>query len=100
MNINQPHFSWSKDSDVMLTVPSNLTSLIQTFKEAKGFVLRYLEADETYTLTLTQYDFPDRVMSIPIRDGVKPKDFDHSCQLIVQVSMKPVMTLRGHYVVQ
>ena len=100
MNPNQPYFAWSPDSDVILTIPSNLPALVQTFQEAKGFVLSYNEADDTHTLTLTQYDLPDRVMSLPIRDGVKPKDFDHSCQLIVQVSMRPVMKLRGHYLVK
>ena len=100
MNPNKPYFAWSPESDVILTIPSNLTPLVQTFREAKGFVLCFNEGADTYTLTLTQYDLPDRVMNIPIRDGVKPKDFDHSCQLIVQVSMRPVMTLRGHYLVQ
>ena len=100
MNPNKPFFAWSPESDVILTIPSNLTPLVQTFQEAEGFVLRFYEADDAYILTLTQYDLPDLVMNIPIRDGVKPKDFDHSCQLIVQVSMRPVMTLRGNYLVK
>ena len=100
MNPNQPYFAWSPDSDVILTIPSTLSALVKTFQEANGFVLRYNEADDTHTLALTQYDLPDRVMSLPIRDGVKPKDFDHSCQLIVQVSLRPVMTLKGSYVVK